>query len=125
MGDFKKLEVWHRAYRLALATYRVTGSFPKSELYGMVSQMRRAAVSIPTNIAEGCGRKRDGEATSFLRYSLGSTSELDCLIMLARDLGYLSQDAYQSLADEVAAVGRMLTALIRHFSSKRKASSRR
>ncbi|MFC1508842.1 four helix bundle protein [Candidatus Omnitrophota bacterium] len=77
MKDFRQLEVWKRSHELTLKIYKLTKSFPKEELYGVTSQIRRAALSIPTNIAEGCGRKGDVELSRFLVISLGSASELD------------------------------------------------
>ena len=88
MKDFRQLEVWKRSHELTLKIYKLTKSFPKEELYGVTSQIRRAALSIPTNIAEGCGRKGDVEFSRFLVISLGSASELDYLLQIAFELGY-------------------------------------
>lgn len=85
MGDFKKLAVWEKAHRLTLAVYRASGSFPKDELYGLMSQIRRAAASIPTNIAEGSGRGGDRELVRFLHIALGSANELEYQLLLAKD----------------------------------------
>ena len=89
MGDFKKLDVWRRSQRLVATIYRLTGGFPAVERYGLSSQMRRAAVSIAANLAEGCGRQGDVELRRFVRISLGSLSELECEVLLAADLHYL------------------------------------
>lgn len=97
MKDFRKLQVWEKAHRLTLDVYRVTRNFPKAELYGPTSQMRRAASSIPTNIAEGCGRGSDGELARFSQIAMGSASELEYLLVLARDVEYLSNADYERL----------------------------
>jgi len=93
VGDFRKLSVWQKSYQLTLKMYRLTGSFPKEEVFGITSQMRRAAASIPANIAEGSGRGGDQELRRFCQIALGSANELEFFAMLSRDLGYL--DAQQ------------------------------
>jgi four helix bundle protein len=110
--DFRKLQVWQKSYQMALDVYRITRSFPKEEMYGLTSQMRRAAVSVPANIAEGCGRFTDAELLRFLDISMGSASELDTYLMLCRDLEYLDPGIQTPLAEKAAEVKRMLTALI-------------
>jgi len=85
--DFKELKVWCKAHELTLVVYRLTRSFPKDELFGLTGQLRRSAASIGANIAEGCGRRSDGEFTRFLQIARGSVSELECHLLLARDLG--------------------------------------
>lgn len=87
MGDYRKVAVWVRAHRLTLDVYRATRQLPKEELYGLTSQLRRAASSVPANIAEGCGRNSDAELGRFLVIALGSATELDYHLLLARDLG--------------------------------------
>ena len=91
MKDYRHLDVCTKAHTLALAVYQASCSFPKDEVYGLTSQMRRAAVPICANIAEGCGRKSDTELARFLQIARGSASELDSHFLLARDLKYLSQ----------------------------------
>ncbi|MGH7703763.1 MAG: four helix bundle protein [Gemmatimonadales bacterium] len=113
MGSYKKLEVWQRAHRLAIAAYNATRGFPKSEQYGLTSQIRRAAASIPANVAEGCGRLGDREMVRFLQYALGSANELEYHLLLARELGFLSLEASTSLTPEAERIQRMLAALIR------------
>jgi four helix bundle protein len=93
MQDFRKLKVWQKAHQLTLRVYEVTRKFPKAELYGMVSQMRRSWSSIPRNIAEGCGRGTDLDFARFLQISMGSASELEYDLLLSHDLGYLDLDA--------------------------------
>lgn len=112
MGDFKKLAVWEKAHRLTLAVYQASGSFPKDELYGLMSQIRRAAASIPTNIAEGSGRGGDRELVRFLHIALGSANELEYQLLLAKDLGYLDAGIYQELAHQTLEIQRMLAGLI-------------
>jgi four helix bundle protein len=107
MRDYKNLIVWARSHALTLVLYRATESFPKSETFGLTSQIRRAAVSIPTNLAEGCGRWGDGDMGRFVQIAMGSASELDYLLLLANDLGYLQ--GHEGLTIEVSAIRRMLT----------------
>jgi len=85
MKDFRKLDVWAKAHALTLAIYRVTAGFPTEERYGLTSQLRRACVSIPTNIAEGCGRNSDAELARFAEIAMGSSSEVEYLLLLSRD----------------------------------------
>jgi four helix bundle protein len=108
MGDFRNLRVWQRAHQLTLDLYAETRTFPKEERYRLTSQLRRAAVSIPANIAEGCGRNGDAELARFLTIAKGSASELDYLLLLAHDLGYLNPSRYEQLAEEVHGISRML-----------------
>ena len=92
MKDFRKLEVWEKAHALTLSVYHAADPFPREELYGLTSQIRRAAVSIPTNIAEGCGRGSEAELARFLQIAMGSASEVEYELLLARDLGFLKLD---------------------------------
>lgn len=117
MKDFRKLEVWQKAHHLTLDVYRQTVSFPKEEVYGLTNQIRRAAVSIPANIAEGCGRDGEPELARFLQIAMGSTSELSYELELARDLGYLTPAHYQPLADALQEIGKMLNVLIQRVRS--------
>jgi four helix bundle protein len=112
MGDYRKLHVWERAHRLTLEVYQVTRTFPKEELYGMTSQLRRASVSVPATIAEGCGRTGDAELARFLSIALGSAAELDYHLLLVRDFGYLQPSDYERLAFEAQGVGKMLAMFI-------------
>jgi four helix bundle protein len=89
MRDFKKIQVWEKAHKLTLQLYKITTSFPKEELYGLTSQIRRAASSIPANIAEGAGRDTQTELARFIHIASGSASELEYHLILARDLGYI------------------------------------
>lgn len=112
MKDFRKLKVWQKAHRLTLKVYEVTRKFPKEELYGLTSQMRKSASSIPMNIAEGCGRGGDLEFGRFLRIAMGSASELEYALILARDLEYLTTDEYETLDRDTVEVKRMLAPFI-------------
>jgi four helix bundle protein len=112
MRDFRTLSVWTKAHALAVETYKVTSGFPKDELYGLVSQLRRAAVSVPANIAEGCGRSGEAEFRHFLHISTGSATELEYHLLLARDLLFLSSVDYEGLAARVTEVKRMLAGLV-------------
>jgi four helix bundle protein len=117
MRDFRNLQVWERAHSLTLDVYKATGSFPKEELYGLTSQIRRSSASIPTNIAEGCGRNGDAELARFMTISMGSASEVEYQLLLAHDLGYLSQDMYTGLHEKVTEVKRMLTGFIKKLKN--------
>lgn len=117
MKDFRKLEVWRKAHELALGVYRATQDFPGEERYGLTSQARRAAVSVVANIAEGCGRDGDADRARLLQIAFGSASEVECLLMLSRDPGYLPASDYQGIGEGVVEVKRMLAALIRRMRS--------
>jgi four helix bundle protein len=111
MGDFKRLDVWRRCQKLVATIYRLTAGFPTVERYGLTSQMRRAAVSIPANLAEGCGRQGDVELRRFVRISLGSLSELECELLVAADLNYMEADVSQHISTEIRLIRRMLQRL--------------
>lgn len=111
MRDFRSLKVWNKAYQLTLEVYKATQRFPKEELYGLTSQTRRCAASIAANIAEGCGRDGRAELGRFLQIAMGSASELEFHLLLARDLGLLSTGDFSRLSEQVVEVKRMLTAL--------------
>jgi|SRR6187401_3638165 len=117
MQDVKRLLVAEFAHHLAIATYRHTASFPASERFGITSQMRRAAVSIASNIAEGCGRRGNPELLTFLYYASGSARELACQIRIASDLGFGDQSSAELLRVQSLRVSKMLTRLINFLSS--------
>lgn len=117
--DFRDLKVWQKAHQLTLGIYRATTSFPQDELYGLRSQMRRSCASIPANIAEGCGRGSDGEFAHFVQIAMGSASELEYHLILARDLSYLKGEAYENLACGTTEIKRMLAALIAKLKADR------
>ncbi len=112
MKDFRDLQVWQCAHDITLAVYRCTRNFPREETYGMSSQLRRCSSSVAANIAEGCGRSGNPEFGRFLAIAMGSASELEYFLLLARDLGYLRPEAHASMADEVTKMRRMLNRLI-------------
>lgn len=112
MRDFKTLIVWQKAHQLTLAIYAATGAFPRDEVYGLTSQIRRSAASIPANIAEGCGRNGDIEMARFLQIAMGSASELEYHLLLARDLGYITGDVHTNLDSALVEVKRMLNSFI-------------
>lgn len=122
MKDFRNLKVWARAHALTLNIYKATSAFPRQELYGLTSQMRRCSASIPANIAEGCGKKGNNEFQRFLQIASGSASELDYHLLLARDLNFLKQDEYFQLFAELSECRRMLTALLQKVDIERLAA---
>jgi four helix bundle protein len=119
MKDFRQLEVWTHAHQLTLALYASTRRFPKEELYGLTSQIRRCSASIAANIAEGCGRRGNAEFHRFLQMASGSASELDYHRLLARDLSLFPEADYQKLTGLLTRVRRMLTSLIRKVATDR------
>lgn len=112
MGDYKKLRVWEAADSLVVAVYRETGRFPTSEHFGLRSQLRRAAVSIPSNIAEGCGRNTLPQLRQFVRFALGSASEVEYQLGLAGRLGFLDPAVADALVAETGEVKKMLAGLL-------------
>jgi four helix bundle protein len=123
MGDFKKLEVWRRAQKLAGTIYQLTNRFPSAERYGLSSQMRRAAVSVTANLAEGCGRQGDLELRRFVRISLGSLSELECELLLAADLNFVESKSCEGIRTDIRFVRRMLQRLHETLPSARTKST--
>jgi four helix bundle protein len=115
MKGFKELKVWQKAHAMTIAVYGTTRTFPREELYGLTSQLRRSAASIGANIAEGCGRRSDGEMARFLQIARGSASEIEYHFMLARDLQYLHEEEFRGLSCQADELQRMLTALIQRF----------
>jgi four helix bundle protein len=113
MQNFRNLDVWGKAHKLTIDVYRATAMFPKSELYGLTSQMRRASASIGANIAEGCGRRGNTELGRFLHIAMGSASELEYQLLLARDLQMLSDPEHRRLDVLVTELKRMLSRLIK------------
>lgn len=107
--DFQDLHVWQKAHALTLSVYRVTAGFPSAEMYGLMSQTRRAAASIPANVAEGCGRGSSRELARFVQIARGSASELEYHLLLAHDLGLLPTEEYPSLRSHLTEVQKMLT----------------
>ena len=121
MKDFKELKVWSKAHELTIAIYGLTRTFPREEIYGLTSQVRRSAASIAANIAEGCGRRSDGELARFLQIARGSASETEYHLLLAKDLRFLSESDYQSTEKKILEVQRMLTSLVQKVQPVRPA----
>jgi len=117
-SSFKDLRVWQAAMRLAADVYRQTAGFPKYELYGLTQQMRRAAVSVASNIAEGKGHRSNREFSHFLLHARGSLLELETQLMIAKQLQYLSQEHIGQLLESAEAVGRALSGLINSLDGK-------
>jgi four helix bundle protein len=112
MQDFKALQVWQRSHQLALDTYKATKGFPKDELFGLTSQLRRAVTSVPSNIAEGSGRQSNAEFARFLSIAMGSAAETEYQFLLAKDLGFLTAADFVVLSNEIVEIRRMLNSLI-------------
>ena len=108
MRDFHKLGIWQRSHQLTLDVYKVSKSFPKDELFGLTSQIRRVASSIPTNIAEGCGRASNKDYAHFLQIAIGSASEVEYELLLAHDLEYINDEAFNKLTSETIAIRKMI-----------------
>jgi len=109
---YRQLIAWQKAVTMVTDTYRITREFPREEIYGLTSQIRRAAVSVPSNIAEGAGRRSTGEYVHFLGNSYGSLCELETQIIIAGNLGYLAADMSQKFLEQTAEVGRITNGLI-------------
>jgi len=109
--DFRKITAWQRGHALTLRICQATSRFPDNERFGLVSQIRRACASIPTNVAEGCGRSSNNELARFIDIATGSASEVEYQLLLAKDLGYLPKDQHTSLSTEVIEIRRMLCSL--------------
>ena len=122
MKDFKELRVWAKAHELTVFVYSLTRGFPKEEIYGLTSQVRRSAASVGANIAEGCWRPSDGEMVRFLQIARGSASETEYHLLLAKDLGFLHEADFRKAEQRVAEVQRMLTALVQKVQPLRRAS---
>ena len=113
MQEFRKLDIWKRAHELVLAVYHASQDLPKEEVFGITIQLRRAATAIPTRIAEGCGREASSDFMADLRRSVAASNELDYLLLLAKDLGYLKLEMHDSLSAETIEVRKMIYGLLR------------
>jgi len=120
--SYKDLIVWQKSRVLASEVYRVTQLFPKSELYGLTSQLRRSAVSVASNIAEGQGRLTKGEFQQFLGHARGSLLELETQLAIAVDLNYLEKEHFASLEDRISEVNRLLNGLLESLRGRSKAA---
>lgn len=118
MKDYKKLNVWHKSHDTVLKIYKVSKRFPKEETYGLTSQMRRSAVSIPANIAEGCGKKTDIDMTRFMNISLGSIHETEYYNLLARDLNYINNEEYEEIDSALSEIKAMLIGFIKKVNER-------
>ena len=116
--DFHELKVWQKAHHLTLAVYQITATFPREELYGLTSQLRRSSASIPANLAEGCGRNGDAEFARFCSIAMGSASELEYHLLLAKDLKLVKPKDHAELSQRAIELKRMLTALLHYAESR-------
>jgi four helix bundle protein len=112
MRNYRDLQVWNKAHALTLELYRISQRFPREEIYGITGQMRRAAVSIGANLAEGCGRRTSTELARFVRIAMGSASELDYHLLLCRDLGFMAADEFTNASTALIEVRKMLTSFL-------------
>lgn len=119
MRDFRQLKVWEKAHAVTLISYQITKDFPKYEIFGLAAQIRRCSVSIPANIAEGCGRLGNTELHRFLQIACGSANELEYHVLLAKDLGYILPSSYDLMQQEILELKRMLVALTRKVAAAR------
>jgi four helix bundle protein len=119
MRNYKDLLVWEKAHKLTLAISRGTRAFPLEERFGLTSQIRRSSASIAANLAEGCGRRSDGEMARYIQISMGSGAELSYHLLLAKDLGYLKDTEYSNLDSDLGEVMRMLSSLSEKVRSAR------
>ena len=115
MRDFREVDVWRKAHALVLTVYRGMDVLPKSEVFGITVQVRQAAIAIPTRIADGCGREGDVEFASQLHKARAASSELEYLLLLSKDLGYLPSETYEALREDVVTVRKMLSGLLRRM----------
>ena len=118
MRDFKNLVIWQKAHLLTKDIYQTTLDFPKEEIYGLTSQIRRACISIPSNIAEGCGREGNAELARFLQISLGSTKEVEYHLLLAHELKFLNDRNYEQLNNQVCEIRKMLISFIKKIKEE-------
>lgn len=121
MKDFRELKAWQKAHQLTLIVYRITATFPREELYGLTSQLRRSCSSIAANRAEGCGRSGDAELSRFCSIAMGSASEVEYHLLLAKDLTLLESAEYEGLSLRTIELKRMLAGLIQKLSYSLKA----
>ena len=119
MRDFREIKVWEKAHALTLEIYKASSRFPREETYGLTSQLRRSSSSIPANIAEGFGRGGNAELARFLQIGMGSASELEYHVLLAKDLDFLALKSYEHLQERLVEVKKMLGALLLKVRSDR------
>jgi len=124
MRNYRDLQVWSKAHHLTLELYRISRQFPREETYGITSQLRRAAVSIGANLAEGCGRRTSSELARFVRIAMGSASELDYHLLLSRDLGFMAADEFTRASSAMIEVRKMLTSFLNSVEEQIETQSR-
>ncbi|WP_407401866.1 four helix bundle protein [Chryseobacterium sp.] len=112
MKDFRQLQVWSKSHELVKELYKVSESFPKQELFGLTSQLRRVSISVPTNIAEGCGRGSDADFKRFIQIAFASASEVEYLIFLSFELSFIIESDYLFLNNQIIEIKKMLAGLI-------------
>ena len=112
MQNFKELKIWEKSHQLTLSIYRASAKFPKEEIYSLTNQLRRAALSIPANTAEGCGKNSQADLANFLNISLGSANETEYFLILSKDLDYLTEEQFSILSNSINEVKAMLISLI-------------
>lgn len=115
----KDLDVWKKSVSLVTLIYDITKSFPKDEIYGLTNQIRRAAVSVPSNIAEGSARKGNKEYVQFLYIGLGSLTELETQLIIAKNLKFLSDNDFDKISEHLKEIGKMLLGLIRYVKGRK------
>ncbi|PKV48411.1 four helix bundle protein [Aquimarina sp. MAR_2010_214] len=115
MRNFRELKVWEKSHELCLLVYEITKKFPEEEKYGLISQIRRASSSVPTNISEGCGYDSDKNFVRFLGIASGSASEVEYLLFLSKDLRFVSHDNYKELLECIISIKKMIYGLIKSF----------
>lgn len=118
MKDFRNLKVWEISHQIALSIYNITLSFPREEMYGLINQIRRASISIPTNISEGCGRGSSIDFRRFLQISFGSACEVEYLLLISYELKYLLKKDYDQLVSQIIETKKMLSGLIKKLNEK-------
>jgi len=118
MRDFHELKVWQKAHHLTLAVYHITTAFPREELYGLTSQLRRCSASIPAKVAEGCGRNSNAEFARFCSIAMGSASELEYHLLLANDLKLIEPGEHTELSQQAIELKRMLTGLLQKLRAE-------
>lgn len=118
MQDFKKLDVWKKSHDFTLKAYKISSHFPKEEVFSITSQLRRASSSIPINIAEGFGRNSNAQIIQFLNISIGSAQEVEYLLILSKDLNYISVNDFSQLSTEIVIIKSMIFNLMKKVESK-------
>lgn len=119
MRDFKTLNIWELSHKLTLDVYALTSSFPKEETFGLTSQLRRAIASVPTNIAEGCGRNSDTDTAHFIQIAIGSLCETEYHLILACDLGYIDRTAHERLSQAIISLRKQMISFHEYLRARK------